>query len=42
VGSTLTAAATVRSGRRIVSCEIVVRDERAEPTATGLATLDVR
>lgn len=42
VGRTLTAAATVRSGRRIVSCEITVRDDQSEPIAIGMATLHVR
>lgn len=42
VGCTLTATATVRSGRRIVSCEVLVRDDQGEPIAMGLATLDVR
>jgi uncharacterized protein (TIGR00369 family) len=42
VGGTLTATATVRSGRRIVSCEVAVRDDRGESIAAGLATLHVR
>jgi acyl-coenzyme A thioesterase PaaI-like protein len=41
VGRTLTATATVRSGRRIVSCEILVRDDQGEPIAMGMATLSV-
>jgi acyl-CoA thioesterase len=41
VGGTLTATATVRSGRRIVSCEILVRDDQGEPIAMGMATLSV-
>ena len=42
VGRTLTARATVRSGRRIVSCEVLVEDDLGEPIALGLATVDVR
>lgn len=41
VDRTLTASATVRSGRRIVSCEISVRDDQGEPIALGVATLRV-
>ena len=39
---TLVAEAHVRSGRRIVSCEVRVRTEDGEPIATGMATLAVR
>ncbi len=42
VGRTLTARATVRSGRSVVSCEVVVQDDLGEPIAQGLATLAVR
>ncbi len=42
VGRTLVAEAKVISGRRIVSCEITVRDDQNESIASGLATLHVR
>lgn len=42
VGRTLTATATVCSGRRIVSCEILVRDDHDEAIAMGMATLHAR
>jgi acyl-coenzyme A thioesterase PaaI-like protein len=42
LGRTLIAEAVVKSGRRIVSCEVAVRDDRGEPIALGLATLHVR
>jgi uncharacterized protein (TIGR00369 family) len=42
LGRKLTAEATIQSGRRIVSCEISVRDDQGEAIALGVATLHVR
>lgn len=42
VGRTLVAEARIKSGRRVVSCEIEVCDDRGESIASGLATILVR
>ena len=41
VGRTLSAEATVQSGRRILSCAVTVQDDRGEAIAVGVATLKV-
>jgi acyl-CoA thioesterase len=38
---TLTAEATIQSGRRILSAAVAVRDDRGESVAVGVATLKV-
>jgi uncharacterized protein (TIGR00369 family) len=42
VGRTLVAEARVSGGRRILSCEIAVRDDEGEAIASGLATIHAR
>lgn len=41
-GDLLIAEAQVRSGRRIASCEVLVRNEAGLPIGSGMATLSVR
>jgi uncharacterized protein (TIGR00369 family) len=39
LGRTLSAEATVQSGRRILSCVVTVSDDQGNPIAVGMATL---
>jgi uncharacterized protein (TIGR00369 family) len=39
LGRTLSAEATVQSGRRILSCAVTVSDDQGNPIAVGVATL---